>query len=169
MQGVILDAITEFEAGKRIVAVKQLSATEDYADDAFPRGGLIPNSILIEIIAQAASFLMGASQDFRIKAVPILLTTVSFNGALRPGARLTVEQHLVSVADHAALMRAVGSNEGAKVMEAEFVMGFRSDEGSWPLPADQDIQRSYFERLVEQGIKGSRLDANVSWNTRTLE
>jgi len=150
MRKFFLDGISEFEARKRVVAVKDLLVTEDYADDAFPRGGLIPNSILIEIIAHLASLFMGASHDFRIKAVPILLTTVSFHGVLRPGARLTVEEHVVALEPHAALMRAAGTSQGEKVVEAEFVVGFGSEDGSWAVPVDQQLQRSYFEALLER-------------------
>jgi len=148
MKRLLVDAISELEPGKRVVAVKDLSATEDYANDAFPRGGWIPNSILVEIIVQVASLFMGASHNFRFKAVPILLTTVSFHGVLRPGARLTVVEHVVSLEDHVAVMRAAGMSEGQKVVEAEFVMGFGSAEGTWALPANQALQRRYLEAAL---------------------
>lgn len=149
MHGFFLDGISEFERGKRVVAVKDLSAAEDYADDAFPRGGLIPSSIVVEIIVHTASVFVSASHDFRVKAVPILLTRVSFHGALRSGARLTVEEHVVSLEEHTALMRAVGMSEGEEVVEAEFVMGFGSENRTWALPVDQGLQRSYFEALLK--------------------
>ena len=158
MQGLLVNAIQEFEPGKRVVAVTDLSATEDYADDAFPRAGFIPNSILVEIIVQAASLFLGASHDFCLKAVPILLTTVSFNGALRPGARFTVEERVLALEDHAALMQAVGTSEGANIVEAEFIMGFGSDEGTWALPANQALQRRYFQAVVGGSVAQSDSD-----------
>lgn len=146
----MLNAISDFKPMTRMVAVKDLSATEYYARDTFPRGGRIPNSIVAEIIAQAASLFLGASHDFRIKAVPIVLNTVSFHQPLHPGARLTVEVQLVLLEDHAALMRAMGSSGGANVAEAEFIMGFGSDEGPWALPTHQELQKIYFESICGQ-------------------
>ncbi len=150
MRGLLLSAIREFEPGNRIVAVNDPPVTDGYADDTFPRGGLIPNSILIELIVQLASHFLGASHDFRIKAVPILLTTVSFSRALRPGAQLIVEEHVVAIQDHAALMRAVGTSDGANVVEAEFVMGFANEGGTSLVPINRELQRMHFEAILER-------------------
>ncbi len=145
----MLTTIREFKPMTRMVAVKDLSASEYYAADTFPRGGHVPNSILVEIIAQASSLFLGASLEFRIKAVPIVLHSVLFYHQLPAGVRFTVEVELVSIEDHAALMRAVGRNESAEVVEAEFVMGFGSDEGTWALPTQQELQKFYFESIFE--------------------
>ncbi len=146
----MLTGIREFEPMTRMVAVADLSAGKYYADETFPRGGQIPNSILFEIIAQAAALFLAASHDFRIKAVPIVLNRVSFRLPLHPGTRFTVEVQLVSMADHVALMRAMGGSEDAHVVEAEFVMGFGSDEGTWALPIQPELLEFYFESIFER-------------------
>jgi len=150
----ILKTIREFEPMTRMVAATDLSAsdyyTDGYAGEVFPRGGHVPNSIVVEIIAQAASLFLGASHDFRIKAVPIVLNSVEFHHLLHPGARLTVEVQLVSLADPTAYMRAVGRSEGAAVVEADFIMGFGNEDGTWALPTHQELQRIYFESIFER-------------------
>jgi 3-hydroxyacyl-[acyl-carrier-protein] dehydratase len=161
MQGLLVHAISEFEPGRRLVAVTDLSLLEAYADDAFPRGGVIPNSILVEIIAQAASLFLGASHDFRFKAVPILLTSVVFHRTLRPGGRFSVDERVLALEDQTALLRAVGTSEGANVVEAELIMGFGSEDGEWALPANQELQRRYFEMILgvsaaQQGSAGQK-------------
>jgi len=151
----MLTTIKEFEPMTRMVAVTDLSASEYYAEETFPRGGQVPNSILVEIIAQAASLFLAASHDFGIKAVPIVLHRVSFRLSLHPGARLTVEVQLVSMADHAALMRAVGRSEGADVVEAEFAMGFGSHDGAWALPTHQELQEIYFDSISGRDVRAA--------------
>jgi 3-hydroxymyristoyl/3-hydroxydecanoyl-(acyl carrier protein) dehydratase len=145
--GLILDGITAFEPGRRMVAYTDLSATQDYADDAFPRGGAIPNSILVEITVQAASLFLGRSNDFRVRAVPIMLHRAQFARSLRPGARFTVENRLCALAERTALVHALGTSEGDAVMEADVVMGFGSEEGGW-MRVDPAVQRSYFDALM---------------------
>ncbi len=146
----MLTTIREFEPMTRMLAAADLSARKYYAEETFPRGGQVPNSILVEIIAQAAALFLAASHDFRIKAVPIVLNRVSFHRPLPPGVRFTVEVQLVSMADHVALMRAMGGSEDAHVVEAEFAMGFGSDEENWALPVQQELQKFYFESIFER-------------------
>jgi hypothetical protein len=147
----LLRAVTAFEPDRRLAATADESALADYSDDAFPRGGCVPDGIVIETLMLGALLFLGASREFRDTAVPIVLTDVSFHRRLRPHAGFTVEEHLSAQGDQTAVIRAVGSSEGTVVVEAEFIMGFGNGDERWPVPPDRGTRRDYFRELLSAG------------------
>ena len=82
----LVDAVTEHEPGHRMVAVKNVSVSEDYFQGHFPGAPVMPGVLMIETLAQVATLLLmhgseGAHGDrvflrgvdnakFRLKVVP---------------------------------------------------------------------------------------------------
>jgi 3-hydroxyacyl-[acyl-carrier-protein] dehydratase len=70
-----VDAITSFEPNKRLVAVKNVSLAEEHLHDHFAADGddpampLMPNSLIIEGMAQTAGILVGSVNAFREKVI----------------------------------------------------------------------------------------------------
>src|SRR5436190_15739643 len=55
----LVDAVTDYEPGKRIVAVKNVTVNEDYFQGHFPGAPLLPAVLMIETLAQVATMLVG--------------------------------------------------------------------------------------------------------------
>ena len=53
----LIDRIEEFEAGKRIVAIKNVTANEPFFQGHFPHFSVMPGVLIIEAMAQAAGVL----------------------------------------------------------------------------------------------------------------
>jgi 3-hydroxyacyl-[acyl-carrier-protein] dehydratase len=53
----LIDRIEEFEAGKRIVAIKNVTANEPFFQGHFPHYSVMPGVLIIEAMAQAAGVL----------------------------------------------------------------------------------------------------------------
>ena len=54
----LVDAVTELEPGRRIVAVKNVTVNEDFFQGHFPGDPLMPGVLMIETLAQVATVLL---------------------------------------------------------------------------------------------------------------
>ncbi len=59
----LVDAVTELEPGRRIVAVKNVTVNEDFFQGHFPGRPLMPGVLMIETLAQVATLLLFHSED----------------------------------------------------------------------------------------------------------
>ncbi len=103
MRWMWIDAITEFEPETRLVAVKNVSLSEDHIHDHFPEEHglrampLMPNSLIVEGMAQTAGILVGSVNRFREKVVLAKITRASIERDVIPGRTIRytarLEQH----------------------------------------------------------------------------
>lgn len=91
MRWIWIDRILELERGARCVAVKNVTAAEEVLHDHFR---VMPNSLIIEGMAQTAGILVGHAGDFREKVILAKITRASFTAAARPGYTL---RHTASI------------------------------------------------------------------------
>ena len=83
-----IDRFIEFESGRRAKAVKNISLAEDHLHDHCPGYPLMPNSLVIEGVAQTAGLLICESTGFQEKVVLAKLSKAKFYGDARPGDSL---------------------------------------------------------------------------------
>src|SRR5262245_42994383 len=60
---VLVDAVTHYEPGRRIVAVKNVTVNEEFFQGHFPGTPLMPGVLMIESLTQVASLLLLAGGD----------------------------------------------------------------------------------------------------------
>lgn len=108
MRWIWIDRILELDSGKRCVTIKNISAAEDVLHDHFPAKGnrpatpVMPNTLIIEGMAQTAGILAGEARDFKEKVVLAKITKASFTAAARPGYSIRHTAELVRIDDAAA-------------------------------------------------------------------
>lgn len=91
MRWIWVDRILELEKGVRCVAIKNVSLAEDVLHDHFPAAGgrrpipVMPNSLIIEGMAQTAGILVGHANDFAEKVILAKIGKAIFERAVRPG------------------------------------------------------------------------------------
>lgn len=94
MRWIWIDRILELERGKRCVTLKNVSMAEDVLHDHFPAGAdhpanpVMPNSLIIEGMAQTAGILVGHVNDFQEKVILAKIGKAIFTAAARPGFTL---------------------------------------------------------------------------------
>ena len=66
----LVDAVTEHEPGKRLVAVKNVTVNEDFFQGHFPGTPLMPGVLMIETLAQVATLLLVQAPDGRVSGTP---------------------------------------------------------------------------------------------------
>ena len=54
----LVDAVLEFEPGRRLVAVKNVTVSEEYFQGHFPGSPLMPAVLMVESLSQVAAMLL---------------------------------------------------------------------------------------------------------------
>jgi len=91
MRWIWIDRILELEKGARCVAIKNVTAGEDVLHDHFPATAtrspipVLPNTLIIEGMAQTAGILVGHANDFAEKVILAKIGKAKFTAAARPG------------------------------------------------------------------------------------
>jgi len=94
MRWIWLDRILELESGKRSVAIKNVSLAEEVLHDHFPATAdreplpVMPNTLIIEGMAQCAGILVGYTGGFKEKVILAKIGKAQFCAAATPGKTL---------------------------------------------------------------------------------
>jgi UDP-N-acetylglucosamine acyltransferase len=120
----LVDAVTEHEPGKRLVAVKNVTVNEDFFQGHFPGSPLMPGVLMIETLAQVATLLLVHGPDGKPSGHAYLrgVDDAKFRRQVVPGDRLRLEVTLGARRSNLARAHAVASIGDAVVAEAELVM-----------------------------------------------
>ena len=89
----LVDAIAEHEPGRRIVAYKNVTVSEEFFQGHFPGSPLMPGVLMIETLAQVAAILLTQSSDNRATSRAYLrgVDNAKFRLPVVPGDRLRLE------------------------------------------------------------------------------
>ena len=125
----LVDAVTEHEPGKRLVAVKNVTVSEDFFQGHFPGTPLMPGVLMIETLAQVATLLLVHGPDGRPSGHAYLrgVDDAKFRRQVVPGDRLRLEVTLGARRSKLARAHAVASIGDAIVAEAKLVMALVPD------------------------------------------
>src|SRR5262245_57027890 len=120
----LVDRIIEFEAGKRIVGIKNVTINEPFFQGHYPGHPVMPGVLLIESMAQVGGLLMmGAIENIEDKVVYFMtLDGVKFRRPVTPGDQLRFELEIVQLRTHTCKMRGIGMVDGQVVVEAAEMM-----------------------------------------------
>lgn len=90
----LVDKVVEFEAKKRILAIKNVTANEPFFQGHFPGRPLMPGVLIVEALAQSSAILAKKSEVESLKDGDFLLVSVDkfkFKRAVEPGDVLALE------------------------------------------------------------------------------
>ncbi|HZM34948.1 MAG TPA: 3-hydroxyacyl-ACP dehydratase FabZ [Burkholderiales bacterium] len=94
----LIDRVKEFEPGKRIVALKNVSVNEPYFPGHFPHRPIMPGVMILEAMAQAAGLLVLRTHNMKPddKAVYyyVGIDNARFKKPVVPGDQLEIEVRL---------------------------------------------------------------------------
>ena len=105
MRWIWIDKFVEFESGKRAVSIKNVSLAEEHLHDHFPGYPIMPQSLMIEAMAQTGGILVGEARGFKEKVILAKITKAVFFELARPGDQLRLEAIVENIAPEAATIQ----------------------------------------------------------------
>ena len=93
MRWIHIDKIVELREGKYCRAVKNVSLGEDYLADHFPTYPIMPESLIIEGMAQTGGILVGHAHQFKEKVILAKIQKAVFHRSVKPGDQMILEAH----------------------------------------------------------------------------
>ena len=125
----LVDAITEHDPGRRLVAVKNVTVNEEYFQGHFPGAPLLPAVLMLETLTQVAAILI-LERDGRRPNQHVYLRGVNdakFRRQVVPGDRLRLQVSLGARRSSVVHAQAAAYVEDQVVAEAELVLVVQSD------------------------------------------
>ena len=126
---ILVDRVLELEAGKRIVALKNVSINEPVFMGHFPHYPVMPGVLIIEALAQAAALLSFATFDKRADKNSIYyfagIDNARFKRPVGPGDQLRLEVELLREMRGIGKFDARALVDGQVAAEAELLCAYR--------------------------------------------
>ena len=91
-----IDRFTQFDSGRTATAIKNVSLAEEHLHDHFPGAPVMPNSLIIEGIAQTGGLLVAEHGGFEERVVLAKVAKARFHFPAVPGDTL---QYHVTIDD----------------------------------------------------------------------
>jgi UDP-3-O-[3-hydroxymyristoyl] N-acetylglucosamine deacetylase / 3-hydroxyacyl-[acyl-carrier-protein] dehydratase len=119
----LVDRIIDFEHGKRIVGIKNVTINEPFFQGHYPGHPIMPGVLLIEAMAQVGGLLMmDAIEDIENKVVYFMtMDNVKWRRPVTPGDQVRFELEMLQFRRHTCRMRGVGYVDGQVVAEADLM------------------------------------------------
>jgi len=119
----LVDRITHFEAGKRIVGIKNVTINEPFFQGHFPGHPIMPGVLILEAMAQVGGLLlMDAVSSPEDKVVYLMaVDNVKWRRPVTPGDQVMFELELLQHRRHVCRMKGKGFVDGAVVAEADLM------------------------------------------------
>jgi 3-hydroxyacyl-[acyl-carrier-protein] dehydratase len=114
-----IDRFTEFTSGHSATAVKTLSLSEDHLHDHFPGASIMPNTLVLEGMAQTAGLLVCEHSGFTKQVILAKVSKAIFYGEAWPGDTLTYRAQVHSIKDDGAMTSVTSHVNGQLQAEAE--------------------------------------------------
>ncbi len=126
----LVDRVLECEPGKRILALKNVSANEPYFPGHFPARPIMPGVLILECMAQAAGILAFRTLGTQVEPNSIYyyagIDNARFKRPVVPGDRLEVEVLVLARKRSVWKFGCTARVEGAVVAEAEILCTMRA-------------------------------------------
>lgn len=127
----LVDRVLDWESGKKIVALKNVTANEEFFSGHYPHWPVMPGVLMIEALAQTAALLsfltMGESPDENSVVYFAGIDGARFKRPVVPGDQLRMEVEIVRRARGIWKFKASGSVDGQLAVEAELMCTMRAN------------------------------------------
>ena len=116
----LIDRVVEFERGKRLVAIKNVTMNEPFFQGHFPGYPLMPGVLMIEAMAQAGAIIMLSEIPDREKKLAVFtgIEKAKFRRPVTPGDQLRIEVDVLAFKSRLGRMAAKATVDGKVACEA---------------------------------------------------
>jgi len=119
----LVDRVIEFEPGRRIVGIKNVTINEPFFQGHYPGHPVMPGVLIIEAMAQVGGLLlMGAIENPDEKLIYFMtLDNVKWRRPVTPGDQIRFELEMLQMRRHTCRIKGVGLVDGQVVAEADMM------------------------------------------------
>jgi UDP-3-O-[3-hydroxymyristoyl] N-acetylglucosamine deacetylase / 3-hydroxyacyl-[acyl-carrier-protein] dehydratase len=119
----LVDRVIDFEQGKRIVGIKNVTINEPFFQGHYPGHPIMPGVLIIEAMAQVGGLLMmDAIENIEDKVVYFMtMDNVKWRRPVVPGDQIRFELEMLQFRRHTCRMRGIGYVDGQVVAEADLM------------------------------------------------
>jgi 3-hydroxyacyl-[acyl-carrier-protein] dehydratase len=126
----LVDRVLDYELGKSITAIKNVTINEEFFNGHFPHKPVMPGVLMIEALAQTAALLSfmtkGVKPDSNSIVYFVGIDNARFKRPVGPGDQLRMEVELMRAARGIYKYKARGLVDGETAVEAELMCTMRS-------------------------------------------
>jgi beta-hydroxyacyl-ACP dehydratase FabZ len=117
----LIDRVIEFEPGKRIIAIKNVTFNEPFFQGHFPGAPIMPGVLVIEAMAQAGGLVLLGTIDHPQSKVMLFtgIDKAKFRRPVVPGDTLRIQMTLLRFNGRLCRLRGEAYVEDKMVAEAE--------------------------------------------------
>lgn len=117
----LVDKVLEVEAGKKIVAIKNVSANEPFFQGHFPEFPIMPGVLIVEALAQAAGICANYGQEGNDGKLGVFasIDELKFKRQVAPGDVLQLEAEILSMKMGVVKAKVLATVEGKTACEGE--------------------------------------------------
>jgi len=126
----LVDAVTEHDPGKRLVAVKNVTVNEDFFQGHFPGTPVMPGVLMIETLAQVATLLLFSAHTGDGRAFLRGVENAKFRRQVVPGDRVRLEVSLGRRRGRIARASGIAYVGEHVVAEADLILGITGAAGA---------------------------------------
>jgi 3-hydroxyacyl-[acyl-carrier-protein] dehydratase len=126
----LVDRVLDWESGKRITAIKNVTINEEFFNGHFPYKPVMPGVLMIEALAQTAALLSflttGQKPDENSVVYFIGIDGARFKRPVEPGDQIRMDVEILRCARGIWKYKAQASVDGQIAVEAELMCTMRS-------------------------------------------
>jgi 3-hydroxyacyl-[acyl-carrier-protein] dehydratase len=161
MRWIWIDKFVEFHSGQSAVAVKNVSLAEEHLHDHFPGFPVMPESLMIEAMAQTSGILVGEANHFKEKVILAKIKKCVFFDYVRPGDTLKVFAKIESIAPEAASISGKITREDKLIAEIDLMFSHIDQNlAGKKFPKENFVFTDTFKSLL-QGISSADSGTNA--------
>ncbi len=166
MRWIWIDKFVEFHSGRRAVAVKNVTLAEEHLHDHFPGFPVMPESLMIEAMAQTAGILVGEAKKFQEKVILAKVQKAVFFDYAKPGDTIELDAKIESITSEAASTKGKITREGKLVAEIDLMFSHIDQNlGGKEFPAENFVfgsNTSVFDSLLRDVLTGTKQESEAS-------
>jgi 3-hydroxyacyl-[acyl-carrier-protein] dehydratase/UDP-3-O-[3-hydroxymyristoyl] N-acetylglucosamine deacetylase/3-hydroxyacyl-[acyl-carrier-protein] dehydratase len=127
----LIDRVLEYEEGKSLVAIKNVTYNEPFFQGHFPGLKVMPGVLLVEAVAQAGGILLYLSIPDPEKKLVFLskIDKAKFRKPVIPGDQVRLEVEIIKMKTKFCHMKGIALVDGDVVVEGEVMASLMDIEG----------------------------------------
>jgi 3-hydroxyacyl-[acyl-carrier-protein] dehydratase len=153
----LVDRLLDFQPGRSIRMVKNLTLGEEYLADHFPTFPVMPGVLMLQTLVEAGAWLLRLTDDYRHSVIVLRdARNVKYGSFMQPGFSLvvTVEMTPPAVDASEVVFKGKGEMDGVSTVSAKFTLARYNLRERDPALETVDKRIINHLRSVYQVLKG---------------